>query len=251
MNVLEVKNLSKIYLGRVNYTALDNINLNLNTGEFVAIMGPSGSGKTTLLNCISTIDKPTSGEVLIDGQNPFNLSDDGLSKFRRQQLGFVFQDFNLVNTLTVRENIILPLVLDNISNKVILEKLETITDHLNIGGILNKRTFEISGGQAQRVAIARALIHNPSLILADEPTGNLDTKSVKDVMNLLVDANKRFNSTILMVTHDPYVASFCSKVIFIKDGRLYNEIHRGEDKNIFYKKIIDMLAFLGGDLNEF
>lgn len=249
MNILEVNNLSKTYLGKINYTALENIQFNLKEGEFVSIMGPSGSGKTTLLNCISTIDSPSSGEVLINGSDPHELNEEDLSKFRRRELGFVFQDFNLINTLTLRENIILPLVLDGEDLDVMEMRLDKISKLIGIDKILNKRTFEISGGQAQRVAIARALIHNPSLLLADEPTGNLDTKSGKDVMNLFTSINKDLSTSILMVTHDPYIASFCNRVIFIKDGKLYNEIHKGDNKGIFYKKIIDMLSFLGGEID--
>lgn len=249
MNILEVNNLSKTYLGKINYAALENIQFNLKEGEFVSIMGPSGSGKTTLLNCISTIDSPSSGEVLINGSDPHELNEEDLSKFRRRELGFVFQDFNLINTLTLRENIILPLVLDGEDLDVMEMRLDKISKLIGIDKILNKRTFEISGGQAQRVAIARALIHNPSLLLADEPTGNLDTKSGKDVMNLFTSINKDLGTSILMVTHDPYIASFCNRVIFIKDGKLYNEIHKGDNKGIFYKKIIDMLSFLGGEID--
>jgi putative ABC transport system ATP-binding protein len=250
MNILEVKELSKIYLGKINYTALENITFNLKEGEFVGIMGSSGSGKTTLLNCISTIDEPLSGEVLINNKNPHKLKEEELAKFRREELGFVFQDFNLVNTLTVKENIILPLVLDNISLKVMEERLDKIIKFLGIETILDKRVFEISGGQAQRVSIARAVIHNPSLLLADEPTGNLDTKAAKDVMNIFTTINSELNTSILMVTHDPYIASFCDRVIFIKDGNLYNEIYKGDNKSIFYKKIIDMLSFLGGNRDD-
>jgi putative ABC transport system ATP-binding protein len=249
MNILEVNNLSKTYLGKINYTALENIQFNLKEGEFVSIMGPSGSGKTTLLNCISTIDSPSSGEVLINGSDPHELNEENLSKFRRRELGFVFQDFNLINTLTLRENIILPLVLDGEDLDVMEMRLDKISKLIGIDKILNKRTFEISGGQAQRVAIARALIQNPSLLLADEPTGNLDTKSGKDVMNLFTSINKDLGTSILMVTHDPHIASFCNRVIFIKDGKLYNEIHKGDNKGIFYKKIIDMLSFLGGEID--
>lgn len=250
MNVLEVKNLSKIYLGKINYTALENIDFNLKEGEFVAVMGPSGSGKTTLLNCVSTIDEPSTGEVLVNGKNPHTLNEEELSKFRRKELGFVFQDFNLVHTLTVKENIILPLVLDSIDSEVMEERFNKITNLLGIEKILNKRTFEISGGQAQRVALARALIHNPSLLLADEPTGNLDTKAAKDVMKIFTTINEELTTSILMVTHDPYIASFCNRVVFIRDGNLYSEIHMGDNKTLFYKKIIEMLSFLGGNVDD-
>ncbi|BDR65752.1 ABC transporter ATP-binding protein [Clostridium tetani] len=250
MSILEVKDIEKIYSGKVNYTALNGVNFELEKGEFVAIMGPSGSGKTTLLNCVSTIDSPTGGEIIINNKRPHELDDDNLAKFRRQELGFVFQDFNLVNTLTVEENIILPLTLDSVSRRVMKDRLKISSNLLGIEKLLKKRTFEISGGQAQRVAIARSIIHEPSLLLADEPTGNLDSKAVKDVMELFVSINKKLNTTILMVTHDAYVASFCNRVIFIKDGKLYNEIHSGDSQSEFYEKIIDMLSFLGGGRSD-
>ncbi|RXI44007.1 bacitracin ABC transporter ATP-binding protein [Clostridium tetani] len=250
MSILEVKDIEKIYSGKVNCTALNGVNFELEKGEFVAIMGPSGSGKTTLLNCVSTIDSPTGGEIIINNKRPHELDDDNLAKFRRQELGFVFQDFNLVNTLTVEENIILPLTLDSVSRRVMKDRLKISSNLLGIEKLLKKRTFEISGGQAQRVAIARSIIHEPSLLLADEPTGNLDSKAVKDVMELFVSINKKLNTTILMVTHDAYVASFCNRVIFIKDGKLYNEIHSGDSQSEFYEKIIDMLSFLGGGRSD-
>lgn len=251
MNVLEIKDLSKIYIGKINFTALTNINFNLEQGEFVAIMGPSGSGKSTFLNCISTIDTPTQGEININGKVPHKLNDDELARFRRQELGFVFQDFNLVNTLTVEENIILPLTLDSVPEKTMKERLNKVTELLGISNLLKKRTFEISGGQAQRVAIARAIIHHPSILLADEPTGNLDSKAVKDVMKLFTTINQTLGASILMVTHDAYVASFCKRVVFIKDGELYNEIHCGDNRVAFYKEIMDMLSFLGGGVDDF
>lgn len=249
--ILNVKNLQKDYTGEIIYKALKGIDFHLEKNEFVAVMGPSGSGKTTFLNCISTIDPPTKGLVTINSKNPYALNDTELAKFRRTELGFVFQDFNLVHTLTVEENILLPLVLDSVEAKEMSKRLEKVAIFLGIKEILKKRTFEISGGQKQRVAIARAVIHEPGLLLADEPTGNLDSKAVNDVMTLFESINKTFNTAILMVTHDAYVASFAHRVIFIKDGILYNEVHRGNNKQKFYQEIMDTLTFLGGGQHEF
>lgn len=250
MKILQVRQLEKTYIGKVNYTALSSVTFDMEQGEFAAIMGPSGSGKTSLLNCISTIDIPTGGEITINGLHPHSLNDRKLAKFRRNELGFVFQDFNLVHTLTVKENILLPLTLDRVPLREMERRLEEVSTLLGIGALLKKRTFEISGGQAQRVAVARAIIHRPSLLLADEPTGNLDTKSVKDVMELFKYVNRTLQTTILMVTHDPYVASYCNRVIFIKDGKLYNEIGRGNHQGIFYQNIMDTLTFLGGGRSD-
>lgn len=249
--MLEVKNLSKVYEGKVPHRALTDINLSIKKGEFVGIMGPSGSGKTTLLNMIATIDEPTTGEILINGKNPHRLGKNDLAKFRRREMGFVFQDFNLLNTLTLEENIVLPLTLDNTKVKEMEEKAYAIAQKLGIAEILNKRTFEISGGQAQRVAIARAMIHEPSLVLADEPTGNLDSKASKDVMEMLSRLNKEEEATMMLVTHEAQAASYCDRVIFIRDGKQYAEIHRGDSQKVFFQKIIDTLSLLGGNDNDF
>ncbi len=245
--VLSVNQLQKVYEGKVPYQALKDINFKLKKGEFVAFMGPSGSGKSTLLQVISTIDSPTGGSVLIDGKNPHQMVKEELASFRRRELGFIFQDFNLIHTLTVEENIMLPLSLEGVPANEITKRTREVARYLGIEALLPKRTFEISGGQAQRVAIARAVAHQPSLILADEPTGNLDSKATKDVMNLLKTLNKEMDSTILMVTHDAYVASMCHRVLFIKDGRIYQEIVAGDHESEFYQRILDMLTFLGGD----
>ena len=205
-------------------------------------MGPSGSGKTTLLNMISTIDKPTTGTMELKGKNPLLLRGEELALFRRRELGFVFQDFNLLDTLTIGENIVLPLTLDKVSVKEQDERLNEVSTILGIKDLLGKRTFEVSGGQAQRTAIARALINNPSILLADEPTGNLDSKSSKVVMELF--QNK---VTTMMVTHDPLAASYCSRILFIKDGSIYNEIYKGSSREQFYQEIMDVLTLLGGD----
>ncbi|MFD1851363.1 ABC transporter ATP-binding protein [Oceanobacillus bengalensis] len=245
--MLNVKEVSKIYEGKMAYRALTDINLTIETGEFVGIMGPSGSGKTTLLNMIATIDEPTTGEILINEKNPHKLKKDALAKFRRQELGFVFQDFNLLHTLTVEENIVLPLTLDGTKVKVMKNKANEIAEKLGITHIMQKRTYEISGGQAQRVAIARAMIHTPKLLLADEPTGNLDSKSSKDVMEMLQTINQKERTTMMLVTHDPQAASYCNRVVFIRDGKFYSEIHRGDNRQAFFQKIIDTLSLLGGD----
>ncbi|MEN1970187.1 ABC transporter ATP-binding protein [Lentibacillus sp. N15] len=249
--MLKLTNVGKVYEGKVTYRALTDINLDIEKGEFVAIMGPSGSGKTTLLNIISTIDAPTTGNVEIEGKTPHTLKKNGLAKFRRQELGFVFQDFNLLHTLTVEENIVLPLTLDGTRVKEMKEKAQRIADKLGISAIMNKRTYEISGGQAQRVAIARAMIHDPKLLLADEPTGNLDSKASKDVMEMLVSINKEEEASLLMVTHDPQAASYSDRVVFIQDGKLHSEIHRGDSRQAFFQKIIDMLSLMGGDGSDF
>lgn len=248
--MLQVKQASKIYEGKIAYRALTDINLTIDKGEFVGIMGPSGSGKTTLLNMIATIDEPTTGEILISGQNPHVLKKEKLAKFRRRELGFVFQDFNLLPTLTVEENIVLPLTLDGEKVREMKRRANDLAEKLGITHIMKKRTYEISGGQAQRVAVARAMIHSPKLLLADEPTGNLDSKSSKDVMEMLESINRNEKATMMLVTHDPQAASYCNRVVFIKDGKLYSEINRGDNRQAFFQKILDTLSLLGGDAND-
>ncbi len=247
MELLNIKSLSKIYGKKVLFNALNNISFTVSDGEFVGIMGPSGSGKTTLLNMISTIDRPTAGDVLIKGKSTLSLKGEDLSLFRRRELGFVFQDFNLLDTLTMGENIVLPLTLDSVPVKEQDTRLKKVAEILKIEKLLDKRTFEVSGGEAQRTAIARALIHNPSLLLADEPTGNLDSKASKTVMELFVEINKSEKVTTVMVTHDPAAASYCDRILFIKDGTIYNEIYNGGRRHQFYQEIIDVLSMLGGD----
>ena len=249
--MLKINQMNKVYEGKVPYRALTDIDLTVDQGEFVGIMGPSGSGKTTLLNIIATIDEPTTGEVLIDEENPHRLGHNKLARFRRRELGFVFQDFNLLHTLTVEENIVLPLTLDKQPVKWMKEKVKAVAETLGISEILDKRTYEISGGQAQRAAVARAMIHDPKLVLADEPTGNLDSKASKDVMELLTLMNEQQKTTMLLVTHDAQAASYCDRVLFIRDGAFYSEIHKGENQKVFFQKIIDMLSLMGGDDNDF
>lgn len=246
MSILKTTKLEKIYNAKIPFVALKDININIEKGEFVAIMGPSGSGKSTFLNVVSTIDSPSSGTVLINGKNPHAMSDQELAHFRRTTLGFVFQNFNLVNTLTVEENIMLPLTLEGVSAKEMKKRVAATSKQLGIESLINKRVYEISGGQAQRVAVARAVIQNPALLLADEPTGNLDSKSAKDVMEIFNMLNKNNDSTILMVTHDSFVASYCKKVYIIKDGSIYQRIDSDGNRVQFQQKIIDAMTLLGG-----
>src|SRR5699024_5192439 len=249
--LVQAKQEGKVYDGMASYRALKDINLDIEKLEFVGVMSLPGRGKTTLLNLIAAIDETTTGTVLIEGNNPYQLNRNDLAKFRRRSLGFVFQDFNLLHTLTVKENIVLPLTLDGKRVKEMEEKAEAIAKTLGISSIMNKRTYEISGGQAQRAAIARAMIHKPKLLLADEPTGNLDSKSSKDVMEMLATLNQQEQATMLLVTHDPQAASFCDRIIFIRDGQFYSEIHQGENRKAFFQKIIDTLSLLGGDDHDF
>ncbi|AIQ48403.1 bacitracin ABC transporter ATP-binding protein [Paenibacillus sp. FSL R7-0273] len=246
MPLLDVHNLSKIYEGKVSTQALNHIRFAVEKGEFVGIMGPSGSGKTTLLNVIATIDEPTSGEVMIGGRDPNKLDRNEKALFRRRELGFVFQQFNLLDTLTAGENIVLPLTLAGTPVPEMERRLQEAAARLDILQLLDKRTFELSGGQTQRVAIARAMIHRPALILADEPTGSLDSRTAGEVMGLLAEVNEAEGATVLMVTHDAVAASFCHRVIFIKDGRFYSEMYRGSSRAAFFQNIIDMLSLLGG-----
>lgn len=246
MPILEIDNMTKVYEGKVTHRAINQLSFSVEEGEFLAVMGPSGSGKTTLLNMISTVDEPTSGTILMNGVNPHQLKENELAYFRRRQLGFVFQNFNLLQTLTVEENIILPLTLDNLPLAEMEERLAVIAERLHLQSILHKRPNEISGGQAQRTAIGRALIHRPSLILADEPTGNLDSNTSRDVLELLLHVNEEQKTTIVMVTHDPIAASYCDRVLFIKDGEFYNEIYKDDRRQMFFQRILNVLSLLGG-----
>ena len=250
MEVLKVNNLKKYYGNNTNITkALNNISFTVNDNEFVAIMGASGSGKTTLLNTISTIDSVTSGNIIINGVDITNLKEEELSNFRKENLGFVFQDFNLLDTLTIKENIALSLII-NKEDKTKIDKLVLdISKKLDIEDILNKYPYEVSGGQKQRCACARALINNPKLILADEPTGALDSRNAGVLLETFKEMNEELNATILMVTHDACSASFANRVLFIKDGKIFNEIIKGKKtRGEFYDEIIDVLTLLGGDI---
>lgn len=251
-NILTIENISKYYGNKSNLTkAISNISMNVDKGEFIAIMGASGSGKTTLLNVISTIDKVTSGHIYIEGQDITKLKGNDLNRFRREELGFIFQDFNLLDTLTAYENIALALQIQNFKAKAIEQQIKVVARKLDIEDILNKYPYEMSGGQKQRVAVARAIITNPKIVLADEPTGALDSKSSKILLETFNYLNTKLNATILMVTHDSFAASFANRVIFIKDGRIYNEICKGNmDRKTFFDKIIDVVTLLGGDVND-
>lgn len=254
MSILKVENITKIYGGKkggMKFKALDKFSLEIEKGEFVGVMGPSGSGKTTLLNIMATIDTPSSGELFINGTNPTKLDEKNIALFRRKELGFIFQDFNLLDSLSIKENIILPLVLEKVKVRELEKRLEDIANLLNIKDILNKKPYEISGGQQQRAACARALIHNPSIILADEPTGNLDSKASQDVMETLTNLNTKKEATIMMVTHDPFSASFCKRIIMIKDGKYFLEIVNGGNRQAFFKEIMDSLSLLGSRSNNY
>lgn len=251
-NILKLDKVEKYYGNKSNVTkAVDNISFEVEKGEFVAIMGASGSGKTTLLNCMSTIDKVTSGHIFVDGQDITRFKGDKLNDFRRENLGFIFQDFNLLDTLTAYENISLALSIQDVGVKEISKRVNEIATKLGITEVLNKYPYEMSGGQKQRVAVARAIITNPKIVLADEPTGALDSKSSKILLETFNYLNTKLNATILMVTHDSFAASFANRVIFIKDGRIYNEICKGNmDRKTFFDKIIDVVTLLGGDVND-
>ncbi|EOU1117731.1 ABC transporter ATP-binding protein [Clostridium perfringens] len=248
-NILSVENIEKYYGNKDNITkAIDNINFKVDKGEFVGIMGPSGSGKTTLLNCISTIDNVTTGSIVINGKDITKLKSKELEKFRRDELGFIFQDFNLLDTLTAYENIALALTIQGKKPKEIDNLIKKVAKSLGIDGILNKFPYQISGGQKQRVASARAIVTNPSLILADEPTGALDSKSARMLLDSLESLNKDLEATILMVTHDAFTASYAHRILFIKDGKIFNELVRGTDsRKEFFDRIIEVITLLGGD----
>ncbi len=251
-NVLEVKNIEKYYGHKTNLTkAIDNISFEVENGEYVGIMGASGSGKSTLLNCISTIDRVTSGQILINNQDITKLKGNSLNKFRREELGFIFQDFNLLDTLTCYENIALALTIQNVNAKEINQIVTKVAEKLGITEILKKYPYQVSGGQKQRVASARAVVTNPQIILADEPTGALDSRSARQLLEIFENLNQNFNATILMVTHDAFTASYAERIIFIKDGKIFNELIKGTNtRKQFFEKIIDVQTLLGGELND-
>ena len=251
-NILKIESIEKYYGNKSSLTkAINNISFQVEKGEFVAIMGASGSGKTTLLNCISTIDKVTSGNIYVAGRNITNLNGKELNKFRREELGFIFQDFNLLDTLTAYENIALALSIQGVKPDEIDARIREVARELDIESVLKKYPYEMSGGQKQRVASARAIITEPKLILADEPTGALDSKSSKMLLEKISYLNIKNMATILMVTHDTFTASYASRVIFIKDGRIFNELLReGRNRKEFFDDIMDVVTMLGGELND-
>ena len=250
--ILKLDNVEKYYGNKANLTkAVDKISFSVEKGEFVGIMGASGSGKTTLLNCISTIDRVTAGHIYVGDKDITTIRGNELNKFRREELGFIFQDFNLLDTLTGYENIALALSIQNVKPKEIDSRIQEVAKRLGIEEVLNKYSYQMSGGQKQRVAAARALITNPKLILADEPTGALDSKSSRYLLESMKEMNEGLAATILMVTHDAFTASYASRVIFIKDGKIFNEIRRGDDtRKQFFNRIIEVVTVLGGSLND-
>ena len=249
--ILTVEHLQKYYGGKGSITkAVDNISFSVEEGEYIGIMGASGSGKTTILNCISTIDQVTSGNIYIEEQDVTAMKRMDLSRFRRDKLGFIFQDFNLLDTMTAYENIALTLTIQKRKPDEVRMRVAEVAKMLNIENVLNKYPYQLSGGQKQRVAAARAMIGNPSIILADEPTGSLDSKAARVMLECFKKMNETMNATILMVTHDPFSASYCQRILFIKDGKLLNELIRGKnDRKEFFNRIMEVNALLGGDLN--
>ena len=252
MSILEVNNLKKVYVTRSGgnkVEALTNVNFTVEQGEYVAIMGESGSGKSTLLNILAALDKPTAGRVILDGKDLSTIKDSAVAEFRRNQLGFVFQEFNLLDTFTIEDNIFLPLVLAGKKYDEMKNRLEPIAQKLGISELLKKYPYEVSGGQKQRAAVARAMITNPKLILADEPTGALDSKSSDELLHLFGEVNEQ-GQTILMVTHSVKAASMAKRVLFIKDGQVFHQMYRGNDTETqMYQKITDTLTLLttGGE----
>lgn len=250
--IVEINNIEKYYGKENNITkALNGVTFDVVDGEFVGIMGPSGSGKTTLLNCISTIDNSTSGDIIIGGENISLLNQKKLQEFRSESLGFIFQDYNLLDTLTGSENIALPLSIAQVKHTEIKQRVEAISKILEIEHVIKKFPYQLSGGEKQRVAAARALINNPKLVLADEPTGSLDSKSSRRLLENLQSINKTLNTTILMVTHDAFSASYCERILFIKDGKIFNELRRGDlTRKQFFDQIISVMTLLGGDVED-
>lgn len=244
--LLKVRGVSRTYGTRANpYPALRGLDLDIRAGEFVGIMGPSGAGKTTLLNLLATIDQPDSGTIEFEGRNLATLKGAELGRFRRDRLGFIFQDFHLLDTLSVEENLALPLALAGRKPELIRERTAKAAAQLGLTPLLLKRPYELSGGQKQRVAAARAIVSNPGLVLADEPTGNLDSRSARELLEALTELNAQ-GTTLLLVTHDAFAASWCQRIVFLKDGTVFGELVRGDDRQMFFDRIIDSLRALEG-----
>lgn len=250
--ILKIEQIEKYYGNRSSLTkALDTISFEVEKGEFIAIMGASGSGKTTLLNCISTLDKVSSGKIYMEGEDITRLKGNQLNWFRREKLGFIFQEFNLLDTLTAFENIALALSIQNVPAAEITKRVHAMAEKLDIESVLSKYPYEMSGGQKQRVACARAMVTDPGLVLADEPTGALDSRSARMLLENIKTLNRELQATILMVTHDAFTASYAGRVIFIKDGKLFHELRKGNDsRREFFEQIMDVVTLLGGDLNH-
>ncbi len=254
-SALSVHGLVKVYgRGKSAGTAtraLDGVSFDVEAGEFVAIMGPSGSGKSTLLNCVATIDRPTEGSVLIGGRDVTGMRSRDLADFRREQLGFIFQDSNLLDALTCRENIALPLTIGRVPARQVVERVDAIATELGVASVLDKYPYQVSGGQRQRVAACRAMVGGPTLVLADEPTGALDSKNSRTLLERFDEMNARQGATILMVTHDSFAASFCGRVLFIRDGRIFTELRRGDvDRREFFERIMEVVATIGGGSDD-
>ena len=250
--ILKIDSIEKYYGNKGNILkAIDDVSFEVQKGEFVGVMGPSGSGKTTLLNVIATIDEVSSGHIYLNGKDLTEINKKEIGRFRRENLGFIFQDFNLIDTLTIHENIALALTINKTNKNEIDGKVNSVAKELGIEEILTKYPYEVSGGQKQRTACARALITNPKLILADEPTGALDSRSAQMLIEMISSLNKDFKATILMVTHDSFTASYCNRILFIKDGKIFTELVRGENtRRQFFNKILDVVALLGGDVRD-
>ena len=250
--ILKIDSIEKYYGNKGNILkAIDDVSFEVQKGEFVGVMGPSGSGKTTLLNVIATIDEVSSGHIYLNGKDLTEINKKEIGRFRRENLGFIFQDFNLIDTLTIHENIALALTINKTNKNEIDGKVNSVAKELGIEEILTKYPYEVSGGQKQRTACARALITNPKLILADEPTGALDSRSAQMLIEMISSLNKDFKATILMVTHDSFTASYCNRILFIKDGKIFTELVRVENtRRQFFNKILDVVALLGGDVRD-
>ena len=250
--ILKIDSIEKYYGNKGNILkAIDDVSFEVQKGEFVGVMGPSGSGKTTLLNVIATIDEVSSGHIYLNGKDLTEINKKEIGRFRRENLGFIFQDFNLIDTLTIHENIALALTISKTNKNEIDGKVNSVAKELGIEEILTKYPYEVSGGQKQRTACARALITNPKLILADEPTGALDSRSAQMLIEMISSLNKDFKATILMVTHDSFTASYCDRILFIKDGKIFTELVRGNNtRKQFFNQILDVVALLGGDVRD-